>query len=80
MCHVFNLTVDIENPFYRLEDVHQTIFLAKFQRNQTSAGRVDSIFWSADSLPLKLNKLPPVTSNFHETLCGGSTGEYLEIH
>ena len=42
------------------------------------SGGVDSIFESADSLPLTLNQLPPVRSDFHETLQGVSAGECLQ--
>ena len=38
------------------------------------------IFESADSLPLKLNQLSPIRSDFHETLQRGYTAEYLQIH
>ena len=42
-------------------------------------GGADSIFEPADSLPLKLNQLPPVRLDFHEALEGGSAGEHLQI-
>ena len=51
------MTLDIQNPFYRFEDIFQTIFLAKFHENPTLQRGVDSIFASAGSLPLKLNQL-----------------------
>ena len=40
---------------------------------------IDSIFESADSLPLKLNQLASVTSDFHETLQAVSAGEYVQV-
>ena len=40
---------------------------------------IDSNFGSVDSLPLKLNQLPSVSSDFYETLQGGSTSKYLQI-
>ena len=40
---------------------------------------VGSIANSTDSLPLEFNKLPQVTSDFHETLEERSARKYLQI-
>ena len=78
MCHIFTLTVDIKNPSFGFEDIHQQIFLAEFHENPTLPDRAVSISES-DSLPEKLNQLPPIRSDFHESLQGGSAGKYLQI-
>ena len=41
---------------------------------------VDSFLKIADSLSLKLNKVPPVGSDFHEALEERSVGKHLQIH
>ena len=38
--NVFTLTVDIENPFNRFEDIHQEILFAKFDKNMTLSGLI----------------------------------------
>ena len=38
----------------------------------TRGGRVNSIFSVCLALPLKLNELPPVMTDFHENFQGGS--------
>ena len=58
-----------------LKIINQTVYLVQFHENRTLLGVVDSIFESAFSLPLELDELPPVRSNFHGTLEGGSTVE-----
>ena len=55
---------------YALQDIYRRIFLEKFHEDSTLPGGVDLIFESAGSMPLKLNQLPPVGSDFHETLGG----------
>ena len=40
-------------------------------------GEANSISKSTYSLHLKLNQLPPVSPDFHQTLQGESAGEYL---
>ena len=76
------LYFDSRYPFYGFKNTHQQIFLVKFHENSALAGRyrqrVDSISESADSVPLKLNQLLPVRSDFHETLQGETTCEYLK--
>ena len=95
ICGIFILTIDIENPLHRFEDIHQQIFLAKFHENPTLPGKeaeagggregregggVDSTFQSANLLAVELNQHPSVTLDFHETLQGASTGGYLQIN
>ena len=38
MCHILNLTADIENPFHGFEDIHLKIFLVKFDKIQRYRG------------------------------------------
>ena len=79
ICYIFNWTEDIEKTLHTLEDIYQQIFLAKFPENLTLPRKSNSIFEPADSLPLKLNQLHLVRSDFHETLLGVSDGEYLQV-
>ena len=67
ICHIFTLTADIENPFYGSEEIHQAIFFQKFYENPTLSGEIWFNFWVCWLLALKLNQLPPVRSDFHET-------------
>ena len=79
ICHIFIFTEDIENTFIQFEDIHLYIFLAKVHERQTLPGEFIQ-FLTAESLPLYLNQLSPVRSDFHETLQGVSTGESSNLH
>ena len=57
----------------------QSLFIL-LRFNIFSISQGTSICELADSLPLRLNQIPPVRSNFHETLQGEASGEYLKIH
>ena len=80
ICHIFTLTVDIKNPWCEFEDIYHQIFPLKFMKIQHYSWKVDLISNSAYSLPLKLNLLPLVTSDFHEILEGIPASECLQIH
>ena len=71
ICHTSTL---VKNLFCEFEDIHQD---PEFHENPMLPRAVDSNFYSADSLSLKLNQL--VWSDFHETLEERSTCECLQI-
>ena len=65
ICNIITLTADIENRFYRFEDIHKQILPAKLNENLTIPGGVRSILEAGSQQTRKLNQFPLVTSDFH---------------
>ena len=80
ICHIFTLTVDVENPYGEFEDVHQQIFFAKSHENPTLPGRVDLNCLSLLTSCVQTLINSPDRVSFHETLQVEFAGKYRQIH